>query len=151
MDTNNANDYFRRLARIFSMCFPRISNSIFTVSPFLSVLKFVCLNVCGIIVTLNLLPCTSKTVRLTPLMQMLPFSITRFGTCDLGFWSSNANNQLPFSLKIDLTFAFVSTCPCTKCPSSRSPIFKERSRLTMLPFFNEPRLVLLIVSLTAVT
>ena len=91
---------------------------------------------------------TWNAVRLTPLMQIEPFSITSAANCA---GKRKRYNQLPSRVCFSIQVAVVSTWPCTKWPSRRSPIRSARSMFIRLPFSQLPRLVFASVSATAVT
>src|ERR1700754_118123 len=93
---------------LLSTYFPIRSNSMFTSSPFCTLLIFVWSNVKGMIATLKLFFFTSNAVRLMPFTQTDPFSITSSAN-SLG--NSNTNSQLPFFSFLSIQAAVVSTCP----------------------------------------
>ena len=125
-----------------------MSNSRLTLSPAFRDEKFVCSNVYGMIVTEKASSDESTTVRLTPFTQTDPLATVTWPEAD-GY--EKRKFQLPSRASTEDTVPVVSTWPCTMCPSSRSPIFIQRSRLTREPSFHSPISVRSRVSSTATT
>src|SRR5689334_19146532 len=91
---------------------------------------------------------TLKAVRLIPFTQIDPFSIIN---AENAAGNSKSNSQLPVFSILRVQVPVVSTCPCTKWPSSRLPSNRLRSIFTAVPVSQLPMVVFKSVSSMAVT
>src|SRR5262245_22676957 len=125
--------FYRIERHICLMYFPSTSASTCTRSPCVSLPNVVCSRVNGTRET-----CTTPrlgsafTVKLTPSNVIEPCSAVVSAT---SAGTRMSTRTLPFdAFFLDVaasTIPMPSTCPCTKCPPSRSPTRKARSRLTV--------------------
>ena len=88
-----------------------MSNSTFTISLTFILLKLVSFSVCGIIFISKYELVTLDIVKETPLIEIEAFSIKDF--CNLILFNLSFVTQVLSIIFIFITFAVVSTWPCT--------------------------------------